>query len=433
MSLPMPIDQTPAWRALAAHASATRTRHLRDLFAADDQRFDKFSFRCGNLLLDLSRQRIDGETFGLLLDLARAAEVEAWRDRMLAGEPINTTENRAALHTALRLPASASLHVDGIDIVAQVHGELQRMGEIIDAIRNGTWRGTTEKQFRSVVAMGIGGSDLGPRMAMEALAADKLPDIDIHFVSNVDGTDIARVLQKCDAETTLFVVASKTFTTQETMANAETARALAAGKTRPRHYRLAAAFHGPVGQYDRAGQVRHPARAGAAILGLGRWPLFAVVGDRFPGRARHRHGEVPRNAGWRPCHGPPFPHGATERKPACAAGAGRRLECEFREFAGFGRAALRSGPVEARPLSAAGRYGEQRQGRRPLGPAARFQHRAHRIRRARHQRPACLLSAAASGPAGDRLRFHRAAEKPLSPLAGITTCCWPMSLPRPRR
>jgi glucose-6-phosphate isomerase len=225
MSLPPPIDQTPAWRALAAHASATRTRHLRDLFDGDPERFDKFSFRCGDLLVDLSRQRIDGETLELLLDLARTADVEGWRDRMLRGEPINTTENRAALHTALRLPTGAGLAVDGTDIAALVHGELQRMAEIIAAIRDGSWRGITEKPFRSVVAMGIGGSDLGPRMTLEALAADKLPGIDIHFVSNVDGADIARTLEKCEAETTLFVVASKTFTTQETMANAETARA----------------------------------------------------------------------------------------------------------------------------------------------------------------------------------------------------------------
>ena len=210
MSLPPPIDQTPAWRALAAHASATRTRHLRDLFAADPERFDKLSFRCGNLLVDLSRQRIDGETLELLFDLARAADMEGWRDRMLRGERINTTEDRAALHTALRLPAGASLTVEGTDVAA---------------LRDGSWRGITEKPFRNVVAMGIGGSDLGPRMTLEALAADKLPGIDIHFVSNVDGADIARTLEKCEAETTLFVVASKTFTTQETMTNAETARA----------------------------------------------------------------------------------------------------------------------------------------------------------------------------------------------------------------
>lgn len=225
MSLPPPIDQTPAWRALAAHASATRTRHLRDIFAADDKRFETFSFRCGDMLLDLSRQRIETETLSLLLDLAKTADIEGWRSRLLGGEPVNITENRAALHTALRLPAGSSLTVGNTDIAGMVHGELARMEEIIAALRDGTWRGITEKPFRSVVAMGIGGSDLGPRMALEALTADRLPDIDVHFVSNVDGADIARALEKCEAETTLFVVASKTFTTQETMANAETARA----------------------------------------------------------------------------------------------------------------------------------------------------------------------------------------------------------------
>jgi glucose-6-phosphate isomerase len=225
MTLPPPIDQTAAWRALAAHATATRNRHLRDAFAADPERFAKFSFRCGDLLLDLSRQRIETETLELLLDLAREAQVEAWRDRMLRGEHINITEDRAVLHTALRRPADASLTVDGTDIVALVQRELDRMAEIIDAIRNGTWRGITEKPFRHVVCLGIGGSDLGPRMALEALNADRDSDIAIHCVSNVDSTDIVRTLEKCEAETTLFVVASKTFTTQETMANAETARA----------------------------------------------------------------------------------------------------------------------------------------------------------------------------------------------------------------
>lgn len=225
MTLPPPIDQTAAWRALTAHATATRNRHLRDAFAADPERFGKFSFRCGDMLLDLSRQRIEAETLELLLDLAREAQVENWRDRMLRGEHINITEDRAVLHTALRLPADAALTVDGVDIVAQVQRELDRMAEIIAAIRDGTWRGITEKPFRHVVCMGIGGSDLGPRMALEALNADRDTDIAIHCVSNVDGTDIARTLEKCEAETTLFVVASKTFTTQETMANAETARA----------------------------------------------------------------------------------------------------------------------------------------------------------------------------------------------------------------
>jgi glucose-6-phosphate isomerase len=221
---PLPIDQTAAWRALAAHASAVRQRHLRDLFAADAGRFERFSFRCGDLLLDLSRQRLETETLRLLLDLAEEADVPRWRDRMLAGERINLTENRAALHTALRLPADRSLVVDGADVVPLVHRELQRMADMVAAIRGGVWTGVTGQRFRHVIAIGIGGSDLGPRMAVEALAPFREPGLDIHFVSNVDGADISRAIAACDPAATLVIVASKTFTTQETMTNAGTAR-----------------------------------------------------------------------------------------------------------------------------------------------------------------------------------------------------------------
>ncbi|WP_370156025.1 glucose-6-phosphate isomerase [Ferrovibrio sp.] len=220
----LPIDQTAAWRALASHASAVRQRHLRDLFAADARRFERFSFRCGELLLDLSRQRLEDETLRLLLDLAGEADLPRWRDRMLAGEKINLTENRAALHTALRLPENRSLVVDGEDVVPAVHRELHRMAVMVDAIRSGNWTGATGERFRHVIAIGIGGSDLGPRMAVEALAPYREPGLDIHFVSNVDGADIARATAQCDAAATLVIVASKTFTTQETMTNAATAR-----------------------------------------------------------------------------------------------------------------------------------------------------------------------------------------------------------------
>ncbi|WP_414656078.1 glucose-6-phosphate isomerase [Ferrovibrio sp.] len=222
--MPPPIDQTPAWRALAAHASATRQRSLRELFAADPQRFDALSFRCGDLLLDLSRQRIDGETLRLLIDLAEAADVAGWRERMLRGEHVNVTEDRAVLHTALRLPEDKSLAVDGTDVVKDVHRELRRMAEMVDAIRGGVWRGASGERFRQIIAIGIGGSDLGPRMVVDALAPYRQDGLDIHFVSNVDGADISRALAVCDPAATLVIVASKTFTTQETMTNAETAR-----------------------------------------------------------------------------------------------------------------------------------------------------------------------------------------------------------------
>ncbi len=241
MPLPPPIDQTPAWRTLAAHASAVRQHHLRDLFAGDPQRFERFSFSCHDMVLDLSRQRLEPETLSLLLDLAREADVVGWRDRMLAGEHVNLTEDRAVLHTALRLPRESSLIVDGEDIVPAVHRELLRMAEMVEAIRGGAWRGATGERYRHVVAIGIGGSDLGPRMVTEALAPHRQPGLDIHFVSNVDGADIARVLAVCDPAATMVIVASKTFTTQETMANAETARAwllerLGAGADWTKHF-----------------------------------------------------------------------------------------------------------------------------------------------------------------------------------------------------
>ena len=220
----LPIDQTAAWRALAAHATSLRNRHLRTMFERDEGRFGRFSFSCGDLLLDLSRQRIETETLDLLLDLAREADVEGWRDRMLRGERINLTEDRAALHTALRLPEGSTLTVEGEDVVPAVHRELRRMGEFVDAIRGGHWCGATGQRFRHVIAIGIGGSDLGPRMAVEALAPYRQPGLDIHFVSNVDGADISRATAVCDPAATLVIVASKTFTTQETMTNAGTAR-----------------------------------------------------------------------------------------------------------------------------------------------------------------------------------------------------------------
>jgi len=221
---PLPIDQTAAWRALTAHASAVRQRHLRDLFAGDPRRFARFSFRSDGMLLDLSRQRLDDETLRLLLDLADEADVLRWRDRMLGGARINLTEDRAVLHTALRLPADRCLVVDGEDVVPLVHRELARMADMVAAICGGDWRGVTGERFRHVIAIGIGGSDLGPRMVVEALAPYRQPGLDIRFASNVDGADISRAIAGCDPAATLVIVASKTFTTQETMTNAATAR-----------------------------------------------------------------------------------------------------------------------------------------------------------------------------------------------------------------
>ncbi|MEO5337859.1 MAG: glucose-6-phosphate isomerase [Magnetospirillum sp. WYHS-4] len=217
-------NQLPAWKALEAHRDTTRDRHMRDLFAADPGRFGRFSLRLGDLLLDYSKNRIDGETMTLLVDLARQAGVETLRARMVAGERINNTENRSVLHMALRAPRTAGFQADGEAVGAKVARVLDQMRAFSVSVRSGIWKGATGKRITDVVNIGIGGSDLGPAMVCEALKPYRQEGLDVRFVSNVDGTHLAETLKQCHPETTLFLVASKTFTTQETMANARSAR-----------------------------------------------------------------------------------------------------------------------------------------------------------------------------------------------------------------
>ncbi|HJW25566.1 MAG TPA: glucose-6-phosphate isomerase [Rhodocyclaceae bacterium] len=214
----MNIIDTPEWQALAAHADDLRRRHLRDLFAADPGRFERFSLDHGDLLLDFSKQRIGAETLGLLHRLAAAADLPGWIARMRAGEKINHTEERAVLHVALRAPAGSS------DARPEVHSVLDRLRSFCNKIHEEYWRGFSGQRITDVVSIGIGGSDLGPRMATRALAAHQQPDLKVHFISNVDGADLAVTLDGLNPRTTLFVISSKTFTTLETTANARTAR-----------------------------------------------------------------------------------------------------------------------------------------------------------------------------------------------------------------
>ncbi|MDR6287522.1 glucose-6-phosphate isomerase [Inquilinus ginsengisoli] len=218
------LTRSPAWTALDAHRKAMDGVHMRDLFAADPKRFDSFSLRLGDLLLDYSKNRVTAETLGLLFDLARQQGVETWRDRMFAGEPINGTEHRAVLHTALRADLAGSIEVDGQNVLPEVAASLKHMREFSDAVRDGSWTGHTGKPITDIINIGIGGSDLGPVMVSEALVPYHHPRIRMHFVSNVDGTHIAETLKRIDPETSLFLIASKTFTTQETLTNANTAR-----------------------------------------------------------------------------------------------------------------------------------------------------------------------------------------------------------------
>ena len=216
--------QSPAWKALRTHHAAVASVHMRDLFEADGGRFEKFSIRWEDFLVDFSKHRITTETLSLLLALAREAEVGAWRERMFAGEKINLTEHRAVLHTALRNVPGKPVLVDGEDVMPGVRRVLAHMREFSAAVRSGAWKGYTGKRITDVVNIGIGGSDLGPVMVTEALKHYAAPVPRVHFVSNVDGTHIAETIGPLVPETTLFIIASKTFTTQETIANAVTAR-----------------------------------------------------------------------------------------------------------------------------------------------------------------------------------------------------------------
>ncbi len=218
------IRSTSAWKALENHRAATQDLHMRDLFADDPGRFDKFTVRTGDMLLDYSKNRITSETMSLLRDLAREADVEKWREKMFSGEKINNTEGRAVLHVALRNSADRPIHVDGKDVMPDVARVLDQMRTFSDAVRSGAWKGSTGKRITDVVNVGIGGSDLGPVMVSEALKPYHQPGLNVHFVSNVDGTHIAETLKPLDPETSLFIVASKTFTTQETLTNATSAR-----------------------------------------------------------------------------------------------------------------------------------------------------------------------------------------------------------------
>jgi glucose-6-phosphate isomerase len=219
------LTRSPAWRALIDHQAALAGMHMRELFARDAERFAKMSREVAGVFVDYSKHRATDETLRLLVALARQAEVERWRDQMFAGAKINGTEQRAVLHVALRNRSNRPIEVDGRNVMPDVNAVLAKMREFSTRVRDGGWLGATGKSITDVVNIGIGGSDLGPVMVTEALRPYWKPGLRAHFVSNVDGTQIAETLRAIDPERALFIVASKTFTTQETLANARTARA----------------------------------------------------------------------------------------------------------------------------------------------------------------------------------------------------------------
>ena len=224
MNQPLPTT-LPAWRALQQHAAVIGRKHLRQLFADDPHRGETFALADVELYLDYSKQRVDADTLRLLHELALACHLPERTAAMFRGERINRTEDRAVLHVALRAPRGERIEVDGHDVVAEVHAVLDRMAAFADRVRSGEWRGHSGKPIRNVISIGIGGSDLGPVMAYEALRDYSRRDMTFRFVSNVDGTDFVEATRDLDAAETLFIVCSKTFTTLETLTNAHAARA----------------------------------------------------------------------------------------------------------------------------------------------------------------------------------------------------------------
>lgn len=218
------LTHLPAWKALQAHREQLAETHMRTLFAADPNRFDRFTLRLDDLLLDYSKNILIDETKSLLMQLARQCDVESQRDAMFAGEKINNTENRSVLHVALRNRANRPVIVDGRDVMPDVNRVLEQIRHFVGDVREGRWLGYTGKPITDIVNIGIGGSDLGPVMVTEALKPYGRENLRVHYVSNIDGTHMVETLKKLHRETTLFVIASKTFTTQETITNARTAR-----------------------------------------------------------------------------------------------------------------------------------------------------------------------------------------------------------------
>ncbi|MGW7369253.1 glucose-6-phosphate isomerase [Streptomyces sp. NPDC054841] len=218
------LNRTPEWAALGKHREQLADTHLRELFAADADRGSRYTLQVGDLHLDYSKHLVTDETLALLRELAAATDVTGLRDAMFRGEKINVTEQRAVLHTALRAPRDAVIEVDGEDVVPGVHAVLDKMSAFSERIRSGSWTGHTGKPIKNVVNIGIGGSDLGPAMAYEALRSYTARDLTFRFVSNVDGADLHEAVRDLDAAETLFIIASKTFTTIETITNATSAR-----------------------------------------------------------------------------------------------------------------------------------------------------------------------------------------------------------------
>ena len=403
-----PLTSAPAWQALSAHAEMMSTTTIRELFdtSADVDRASVLSANGAGWHMDFAKQRITSETVTLLIALAEERDLAGRREAMFTGVHINNTEDRAVLHTALRLPASATLVVDGQDVVADVHAVLAKMGAFADQVRAGTWLGFTGQPIRTVVNIGIGGSDLGPVMAYQALRHVSDRDLVMRFVSNVDGSDFVEQTRDLDPAETLFLVASKTFTTQETMTNARTARDWLVAGLGGDAGGGGPALRGDLDERREGGRVRHRHREHVRVLGLGRRAVLDELGDRPVDHDRRRPGWLRRAAGRPACDGHALPDRAVAREPARAARPAVRVEPQLPRYRRPCRAALRPVPPAVPGLPAADDHGEQRQARDGSRRPGGLRHVGVVLGRAGHQRPALLLPDAAPGHDDHRSGLH---------------------------
>ncbi len=285
-----PVVTRRAWKDLAAHYKKIREVHLRQLFEDDPKRGERLTAEAVGLYFDYSKNRITDETLALLIRLAHEFRLQERIDAMFRGDKINVTEKRAVLHTALRAPREASVFVDGENVVPKVHAVLDRMADFASRLRSGEWKGHTGKRIRNVVNVGIGGSDLGPVMAYEALKYYSDRTMTFRFVSNIDGTDFVEATRDLDPPETLFIISSKTFTTLETMTNAHTARAWCLAGLGGDENGGREAFRRGFNQRGGSHGVRYRSRQYVRVLGLGRRPLLHVLRNRSFDDGRHRPG-----------------------------------------------------------------------------------------------------------------------------------------------
>ena len=316
-----PAVKRQAWKDLGSHYKEIREVHLRQLFAKDPKRGTRLAVEALGIYLDYSKNRITDETLKLLIKLAEESRLRERIDAMFRGEKINVTEKRAVLHTALRAPREASIFVDGENVVPKVHAVLDRMADFANRMRSGEWKGHTGKRIRNVINVGIGGSDLGPVMAYEALKYYTDRAMTFRFVSNVDGTDFAEAVHDLDPSETLFIISSKTFTTLETMTNAQTARAWSLAGLGGDEKSVAKHF---VAVSTNTSEVQKFGIDTANMFEFWDWvggPLLDGLGHRPFDHGRHRSGQLLRAAEWFPSDGRTLPHHSLRAQSAGAHGS----------------------------------------------------------------------------------------------------------------